>query len=126
MKTEACPSGTSSTRCFTPLMECRSEAYALNRPPIGIAPYLSHTRPDACVKLSVMREKYTRFSKSVCCILKKAVGRAFPSFVQVFVVAVDAPYRVYHGPSVSFLKPRHCLGEGFHHCLGSLSGVVCC
>jgi hypothetical protein len=32
-------------------------------------------------------------------------------FVEVFVIAVDAPYRVRCGPAASFLKPSDCLRE---------------
>ena len=46
-----------SIRCLTPHTERRSAACALKGPPMGIAPCLSHTRPDACVNVSVMSEK---------------------------------------------------------------------
>ena len=46
-----------STRCFTPHTERRSAACALKGPPMGIVPCLSQTRPDACVNVSVIREK---------------------------------------------------------------------
>ena len=53
-----------SVRCLAAQMDLRSALWALNGPPMGIAPVRDHTLPEACVYVSVSSEKYTRFSRS--------------------------------------------------------------
>ena len=54
-----------STRFLTPQTDRRSALWALNGPPMGMAPVRAQIWPDACVYVSVNNEKYTRFSSSV-------------------------------------------------------------
>ena len=53
-----------SVRCLAAQMDLRSALWALNGPPMGMAPVRDYTCPEGCVYVSVNSEKYTRFSRS--------------------------------------------------------------
>ena len=54
-----------STRFLAPKPDRRSALWALNGPPIGMAPVRAQMWPDAYVYVSVNSEKYTKFSSSM-------------------------------------------------------------
>ena len=116
-----------SFRCFAPHTDRKSVLWALNGPPMGMAPVRDQIFPYACVWVSVSSEKKTRF---LSCMWGRWVKRleVLPRSVKLLIVTVYDPYHFMCFPPAVFCQPCGGLRQVPHNCGGvdviGLAGAV--